>query len=162
MNSVLVNNLASGTGSRSGGAAVLVLGGAFSSTFVSAVGNDGDGAVYLDAGSSAWLGSSIYADNDSGYIIDGITGSSLSVEYSNVFNSGTEYNTSVFTDPTGSDGNISSDPMFVSWTDDDDYSDDDLHLASGSPSVDAGVPAYLDADGSPADQGAYGGPDGSW
>ncbi|MCP4917797.1 MAG: hypothetical protein GY913_12860 [Proteobacteria bacterium] len=36
---------------------------------------------------------------------------------------------------------------------------DDLHLAEGSPCIDAGTPDLLDADGSPSDIGAFGGPD---
>ena len=36
---------------------------------------------------------------------------------------------------------------------------DDLHLAEGSPCIDAGHPDLLDADGSPSDIGAFGGPD---
>ena len=34
----------------------------------------------------------------------------------------------------------------------------DLHLAVGSPLIDAGAPNALDPDGSPADMGPYGGP----
>ena len=37
----------------------------------------------------------------------------------------------------------------------------DLQMSSGSPLVDAGDPAILDADGSRSDMGAYGGPEGS-
>ncbi len=37
--------------------------------------------------------------------------------------------------------------------------DDDLHLALGSPLIDAGDPEIPDPDGSPADIGAYGGPE---
>ena len=37
--------------------------------------------------------------------------------------------------------------------------DRDLQLGSGSPAIDAGDPAILDADGSRSDLGAYGGPE---
>lgn len=64
-------------------------------------------------------------------------------------------------DPSGTDGNIDADPLFVdmlgptarTW---------DLSLDPSSPSRDAGDPAVLDADGSRCDIGAYGGPGGSW
>lgn len=66
-------------------------------------------------------------------------------------------------DLTGSSGNISGDPMFVNWTN-DSVDNDDLHLAAGSPSIDAGNPgaAWYDADGTPNDQGAYGGAGSNW
>ena len=51
------------------------------------------------------------------------------------------------TDPIGSDGNKSVDPMLHGY-----------HLAADSPLVDAGDPALLDPDGSPSDMGAFGGP----
>lgn len=47
-----------------------------------------------------------------------------------------------------------ADPMFV---DSERY-----ELAPGSPAADSGPAADLDADGSPADRGAYGGPFGDW
>ena len=69
---------------------------------------------------------------------------------------GTPY--SNFADPTGLDGNITADPGFIdtggpaplAW---------DLHLSTTSALIDAGAPPLLDPDGSPADIGAFGGPD---
>ena len=37
----------------------------------------------------------------------------------------------------------------------------DFHLLPDSLAIDAGAPELLDADGSPADLGAYGGPQGA-
>lgn len=56
---------------------------------------------------------------------------------------------------------ISKDPLFVAFSDDGDPYNDDLHLQSESPAVDAGNPqaAYNDMDGTRNDMGAYGGPD---
>ena len=51
---------------------------------------------------------------------------------------------------------------FVALTDDGDWSNDDLHLDVGSVGIDAGDPLLTDDDLSPADMGAYGGPDGNW
>lgn len=60
-------------------------------------------------------------------------------------------------DPTGFAGNLSEDPGYV------DLSADlaagwDLRLDSGSALIDAGAPELTDADGSPSDIGAFGGP----
>lgn len=63
-------------------------------------------------------------------------------------------------DPTGANGNLAVDPMFVAFAQDGAWADD-LHLAGGSPLVDAGDPSVLDADGSVSDIGAFGGPRGA-
>ncbi len=55
------------------------------------------------------------------------------------------------TDPTGSNGNISADPLFVS------PATGDFTLGAGSPARDAGDPAVTDADGTRADMGRFGG-----
>jgi hypothetical protein len=56
-------------------------------------------------------------------------------------------------DPTGSDGNISSDPRFVDF--------DSFRLRGDSPCVNAGDPAAEDPNGTRADMGRYGGPEGT-
>lgn len=63
-----------------------------------------------------------------------------------------------------STGDIESDPLFVSFIDNENLFDDDFHLTFGSPAIDAGNPAtvYNDLDGSRNDMGAYGGPYGNW
>lgn len=63
-------------------------------------------------------------------------------------------------DIDGWEGNQTADPAYVNHS--GDASGWDLHLASGSPLIDAGDPAESDADGSRADVGAYGGPGGEW
>ncbi len=70
----------------------------------------------------------------------------------------------VFT--AGSNGNLSEDPLFVSWTTGADWTTQDLHLqttadgyAADSPCVDAGDSSTSDRDGSRADMGFYGGPE---
>lgn len=61
-------------------------------------------------------------------------------------------------------GEIVANPLFVNFTDDGDWSNDDYHLQEGSPCRNAGNPAanYNDADGSVNDIGVYGGPSGKW
>ncbi len=43
------------------------------------------------------------------------------------------------TDPTGLAGNISADPLYTSFSDDGDWTNDDLAQAAGSACVDAGT-----------------------
>ena len=61
-------------------------------------------------------------------------------------------------------GNLSHDPLFVAWSANGDWVDDDLHLDEGSPSIDAGNPdpAFADVDGTVNDLGMFGGPLGGW
>ncbi len=60
-------------------------------------------------------------------------------------------------DPTGSDGNISADPMYID-TSATDARYWDLRLDESSANIDAGDASLEDPDGSPSDIGAYGGP----
>jgi hypothetical protein len=50
---------------------------------------------------------------------------------------------------------LSEDPLFI------DVFNMDFHVLPDSPAIDAGVPDLLDADDSPSDLGAYGGPQGT-
>jgi hypothetical protein len=77
----------------------------------------------------------------------------LDVTYSDVWGS-TDENYQGMVDPTGSEGNISGDPRFVS------VSQGDFELKSSSPCVDSGHPNLSDTDGSRSDMGATGGPGG--
>ncbi len=129
---------------------------------VSIVGNRGDtrtNAIYLEE-SEILFGSSVLAHNvgDCGMELEA---SSLVQWASDVFDNGAaEY---VGTpDPTGTDTNISEAPLFLDETS-ADFAEWDLHLSAASPLVDAGDPSTSDPDGSPADIGAFGGPEaGGW
>ena len=143
------------------GGGVMVVGGSLVVENSTVVGDDGS-ALYLTDNGTASVTSSILAYTYDGYGVYVAPGSSFTGRYNNVFgNNDGEY--SGITNPTGTNGNISSNPSFVSWSNNLDYADD-LNLKSTSPSVNAGDPstAKKDADGSANDQGAYGGPDGSW
>ncbi len=67
-------------------------------------------------------------------------------------------------DLSGTNSNIAQNPSFVASSTDQDCSNDDLNLGTGSPSIDAGNPSsqYDDTDTTTNDQGAYGGPGGDW
>lgn len=47
-----------------------------------------------------------------------------------------------------------SDPLFTAYSEDGDFTNDDLTLLPGSPALDAGDPRWFDADGSVSDIGA--------
>ena len=85
-------------------------------------------------------------------------GGLASVEWCVVWdNYGDDYG--VMADPTGHDGNVRTDPMFLDRTPADPL-DWDLHLQLGSPLVDAGDQAETDPDTSRSDIGMYGAPSG--
>ncbi len=66
------------------------------------------------------------------------------------------------TDPTGTSGNVSVDPVFQDLSA-PDVLDYDFHLASASPLIDGGHTNFTDPDGSTSDPGAYGqAPAASW
>jgi hypothetical protein len=61
-----------------------------------------------------------------------------------------------FTEPVGSDGNISQSPAYL-YTAGSDPTAWDLHLSSTSALIGAGDPSISNPDGSGSDIGAYGG-----
>ena len=78
------------------------------------------------------------------------------VSYSDLYDNGE----SGLDEATVGAGMLSADPLLVQWTPDRDSSNDNFSLAYGSPAMDAGRPGVFDVDGSPADLGALGGPQG--
>ncbi len=112
------------------------------------------------AHSSPTIASSIVAFNSSGI---GRTGTGAPLLLHNCVYGNTAYDYSGLDDPTGTDGNISDDPLFVltpgpgtdgAWgTEDDELGD--ARLSAGSPCIDAGDNAYVpefvttDLDGNP-------------
>ena len=79
---------------------------------------------------------------------------SYTFAYSNLVGLGAYQN---LTDPTGSDGNLSTASGFTDVSSSDPTAWD-LTLATGSALIDAGDPAITDPDGTVSDIGAYGGP----
>jgi hypothetical protein len=79
----------------------------------------------------------------------------------NVYGNGTNYcgNLSGGNNPTGEEGNISQNPQFVTWSDDNNFTNDDFHLQSTSPCHDTGADLSpygitTDHDGNPRPRGA--------
>lgn len=125
------------------------------------VGRNGDG-LCLTAGTTSVVNSLVvYGDGGGDGVLDDGT-SSHTQTYSTVYGFTTNY--SGLTDPTGIDGNLSGDPLFISVIDDSDFTNDNWNPDPASPTLDAGDPdpAFNDADGTVNDQGAYGGPFGDW
>lgn len=111
----------------------------------------GNTAKYFAGGielfsSSPVIANSIVALGSSGIYAD--KGSKPTLRY-NCVHGNTAYDYSGLDDPTGTNGNISADPLFV------DSTNGDFHLSSGSPCIDAAdnaaVPDWLttDLDGNP-------------
>ncbi len=143
-----------------GGGALVTGNGTLTSTNVTMGGDQastGDGVYVMDSSSAVVMNSILWGAGGTGVVVE--AGSSFNGTYNNVYGWTTNY-----TGASGGTGSISQDPAFVDVTDDGDRTNDDWSLDSSSPSVDAGdnSSSYNDADGSRNDQGAYGGPGGSW
>ena len=115
------------------------------------------GSLRVTSDSSLVVRNSIVALPQQGAGITAASGSTWTIEFNDVWNTvGPEYGGSL-PDLTGSFGNLSVDPEFVDYTSDGVYNDN-LHLALGSPCIDAGDPVAADEpDGTAVDMGAYGG-----
>lgn len=85
--------------------------------------------------SSLTITNNIVAFNSSGIYK---SGSGTPILRYNCVSGNTAYNYSGIADPTGTDGNISADPLLAGT--------DDLHLSPGSPCIDAGSNAAVSAD----------------
>jgi hypothetical protein len=122
------------------------------------------GGLFLGPGATATVTNSAFWRADTGSCIWAEGGGSFTGSYNNVFGctGGGYYG---IDDPTGTNGNISVEPIFTAVADDEHWANDDWHLdPDHSPMVDAGdpSPAFDDADGTRNDIGAYGGPGSDW
>jgi len=96
--------------------------------------SDFSGAVYVGSSATPTLVNNIVAFNTSGvYAFQ----AQPVLRHNNVYGNGTDYQ--YIADPTGSNGNIAADPRFVN------ADEGDFHLLAGSPSIDKGDNAALDA-----------------
>ncbi len=128
---------------------------------------DGGGGLYLHSSRSPTIAGTIVALNSSGIYVSEYHYVVTPTMRSNCVSGNAEYDYFGLDDPTGTNGNVSVEPLFAvapapgldgKWgTQDDDLGD--LHLSVGSPCINTGDPATtleadaVDLDGSPRVQG---------
>ncbi|MDP2306157.1 MAG: hypothetical protein Q8P18_09015 [Pseudomonadota bacterium] len=117
------------------------------------------GGVRVTALGTLTLDNTIIAWSTEGSGISGAAGSIIATTYGDLYENAGGATSSGYADPVGTNGNVSVNPEFVGFADDDAYADD-LHLVATSPLIDVGDPLLTDADGSRSDIGAFGGPSG--
>jgi hypothetical protein len=153
-NSILAYNTADATG---GG--FYIIDGALTATNITAAYDAAvtGGELALSGAATATVMNSLLAYAADGEGVSAPSGTTFAGTYNNVFGNATGNYTGV-ADPTGVDGNLSVAPRFVS------AATRNFTLLATSPSVNAGNPdaAYNDTNGTRNDQGAYGGPGGTW
>ena len=152
----IANNAVAGNASlsqASGGGGIFCSGGSptiTNNTIVRNTSIDLGGGIYC-ADSSPTIVNTLVAFNSSGIHRYG-TGTP-SLRYNCVYGN-VAHNYSGTTDPTGTDGNISTDPQLLA------ANNGDVHLKAGSPCMDAGDdavvrPGWVDMDGEPRIQGTH-------
>ncbi len=157
----IVNSLIAGNDAADDGGGLYVKHGEFSilnTTFYGNEASDDGGGIALKAESEGQLVNVIISESgaegiyiEESYTEDEIPSNGLVVSYSDVWGSDDE-DYQGMTDPTGSMGNISANPMLV------DPQSGDFDLQQNSPCIDSGSSSIQDLDGSRSDMGFTGGP----
>jgi parallel beta-helix repeat protein len=117
--------------------------------------NGGGIENYLQTPGITILNNIVYGPFDWGIGLHQQPGEDSVVDYNMMWNQPTPYGGGA--NSAAGTHNSSQDPLFA------DPANGNFSLNDGSPAIDAGAPEILDADGSPSNLGAYGGPQGaSW
>jgi hypothetical protein len=114
------------------------------------------GGIRASSGGTIVVKNTVVAWSSIGSGISADAEASADIQYGNLYSNANGATSDELVDPTGTSGNIASDPLFISFTADNIWNDD-LNPGSGSPHIDAGDPTILDADGSRSDIGPFGG-----
>jgi hypothetical protein len=112
----------------------------------------------------ATVANNIVVENSGWGVYSGYGGQPSALSHNDVWaNSLGEYTSQAILQPPPV-FSLSVDPLFLASTDDGNWSNDEFTLSSVSACIDAGrfSPIWLDDDGTVADLGIYGGPNGVW
>jgi len=143
LTNVLFADNAAGAFGKGGGIWMGWWDGTLSNVIVAGNGAGSGGGIYMEDSNPVFNGVGLYAGADT-----------FTIRYSDAWgNSPNDW--SGITDPTGVDGTLAEDPVFMDISAPDAV-DWDLHLDPASLLVDAGDPAAAAPDGGAADMGAYG------
>ncbi len=112
------------------------------------------GAFFAKPEGAIVIRNSIIDDNDGNSAWATEEDGTISFSYNNLTGNDGGFTGAGVSDPVGSNGNISVDSGFV------DAAGGDYTLAAGSQCIDAADPVLNDRDGTDADMGGYGGPNG--
>ena len=127
---------------------------------------EGAGGIAVDAtyADGLWVWSNIVGWSSASTGVSVAEGSGASVGWNTVY--GTSGGTELEIEMDEDIGeNLETNPELTDFSDNGDYTDDDLTPATGSPSIDSGPPdgsgdeSWLDTDGSDNDRGYTGGPE---
>jgi len=150
-----------GNSGANGGAVHLYDGASAELNHVTIAGNSASsgGSLRVTDESSLVLTNSILSFAEEGSLLSSTAASDTSIEWNNFYAPSGQVVSGGIASPVGGNGNISGDPDFVDF---ENSTEPDLRLGPDSASVDAADPkSEPDEDGSPADQGAFGGPAGA-
>jgi hypothetical protein len=126
----------------------------------SASGTTRGDAIYSSSGTSVTVANVILHGTSTNFVV--YAAGTFASTYSDVYNAST--GGTLGGSAAAGTGDISSNPYWVSVTDDGNYNNDDFALGSSSAAIDAGDPSLtmVDVDGSTNDMGSLGGPGGDW
>lgn len=123
---------------------------------IDAVGNTGDGIAIKSSTDARVINANTVGNTGVGLRVDSDSMGGT-FKHNNSVDNDTDWG-GALSDLVGTDGNISQDPLYRSYTNGDAISDF-LYLEAESPCIDAGKGDLFDVDGSVSDIGSYGGAD---
>jgi MYXO-CTERM domain-containing protein len=123
---------------------------------IDAAGNAGDGIAILASAQGKVVNANAFANTGAGLRVDSESVGGGTFKNNDSSGNDTDWGGGL-SDLSGTDGNISADPLYQSYAADGNPISDFLYLDSASPCIDAGKADLTDVDGSISDIGSYGG-----